>query len=300
MTVEEFCEQEIRLGLRIHRNDGVWWRERAPFYYRPAYEFQEVVPDSATPSPRRALAGYVHVVPGGHHANAARSVMALDRRGDAAPYTISELTSRNTRNHIRRGLKECEIRRIDDLRAIIQELQAINIATRRRTGVGLPEEYYVTSFNTWKRNMLALFDLPGREWWGAYQDGRLIAYIHAYLVGDVMTLNAAKSLTEALRFHPNDALVYSATEAWLNALKCRRIVYGDFATQDPALNHFKKGFGYARLDIPAYEYLTPPGKLFALLRRGRLHHSGWPPEHSEPTAATEDVASLGSQQVDHQ
>lgn len=255
MRADQFLDQLRRLGAQLHEHDGVWWRRRAPFYWWPAIEFQEIEPGSAMPAAGRALAGYGHVVPDSAPANSARYYMVLEAP-EAGTFGLETLSSKK-RNQVRKGLRTCAVRRLSALEELIPDLQRINISTRRRTGSGLPEEYYVRRYGEWRRRMLAIFALPERDWWGAFVGERLVGYFHSYAIDNVLIIDAAKCETESLKHNPSDALLFTLLEDAFNVKGCRRVIYGGWVPTDEKLTAFKEKHGFRRTEFRAFRKLSP-------------------------------------------
>lgn len=255
MRSDEFVGQLLTLGERLHEHDGVWWRQHGPFYWKPALEFLELEPGRAKPATRRAWVGYSHLVPPASGSNRSAYYMVFEA-GAATPFTLDSLTSKK-RNQVRKGLRCCEIRRIGALEPVLADLQRINISARRRTGAGLPADYYVKKYERWRRRMLSLFALPGRDWWGAFVGTRLVAYFFSYAVDDTLIIDAAKSETDFLTHNPSDALLYTLMEDALNAKRCRRIIYGGWTPNDDRLTEFKEKYGFQKTEFRAFVKLTP-------------------------------------------
>ncbi len=267
MTSEVFIEQLRNLDVKMHYHDCVWWKAHAPFYYKPALEFQEIKPGAARPSVMRALAGYSHMVPAGVKSN--RSLFyEIYEHPEGVVYEINSLISKK-RNQVRKGLRCCEIRRIEELESHIESLKEINIIVRERIGVGLPATYYTEHFSEWRRRMLTYFHLPNRDWWGAFVGGRLMGYYYSYAIEEMLVIDTAKVHTDALSLNASDALVFTLIEDAINRKGCRRIVYGDWTPDDERLTRFKEQYGFIRKEYPAF--LSVSARL-ALWVRNRLVH----------------------------
>ena len=268
MNKQRYIEQQIALGQKLHLHDGVWWRQLSPFHCKAALPFEPIAPGAARPSPWRALAGYSHVVPDAAQANSVVSVM-LRCLEPGKPFTLEALSS-SRRSKVRRGLKKNEVRRIADLEPLIEDVRQIVVSTRMRTGVGLPADYYVRRYDQWRHDMLALFGMEDRPWWGAFAEGRLVAYYQTARVDDTLSICAAKSHSDFLANYPNDALLYVVMEEAFNQMGCRCIEYGDWSAEDERLQYFKQSYGFAKHDYPEYVHLNPLARPVLRWRRERL------------------------------
>jgi len=261
---DRYIEQLRTLGQPLHEYRGIWWRRHGSFFCKPALPLVEIVPGSSRPNPMKSLAGYAHLVPEGARSNMTLHSMVYQARGE--PFGLESVISKK-RNQIRKGLRCCEIRRIGDIEAHWEELRQINISARERTGVGLPGTYYIDHYEQWRTSLRNLFALPDRDWWGAFSQGRLVAYYFSYAVADTVLIDTAKTHSEFLDQNPTDALLFTLMEDALNNKGCRRIFYGDWTPDDEKLTRFKEQHGFAVKAFPAYRHLSLPARLALRLRR---------------------------------
>lgn len=264
MTPEQYIQQQGRIGYKIHHSQGVWWQQHGPFYYKPIPEFQEIPPGTSRPNLLKGLAGYSHMVPAGYRSNKIWSFMIFEWSGEGQ-FSLETVGSKK-RNQIRKGLKLNEIKRIEDIGPYLDDLKKINITARGRTGVGKPATYYEDHYNEWRHTIEAHFSLEDREWWGAFIDGKLIAYYYGYQIDSTMIIDTAKTHSDYLSFNPTDALLYSMMEHLLNGCGVRRIVYGGWVSDDQKLAHFKEQFLFFRKDFPVYLHLSAPVRLLLQLK----------------------------------
>lgn len=265
MTPSRFIEQQQALGYVIHQHDGVWWQLHGPFYWKPVVPYERIAPNAAHPAPHKSLAGYSHAVPDNERSNWAWPIVLLEWTA-GRPFEIDDLPSKR-RNCIRRGLKLCEVRRLEALEPHVADLQAINISARARTGVGKPVAYYTQQYSKWRDGLLERFKCEGRDWWGAFCQGRLVAYYHTFDIGDMMLIDTAKGHSDYLKYCPNDAILFVVMQHALNNRACRYIDYGGWTPGDERLLFFKQEYGFRRRDIPAYLRLSLPARLVYMVRR---------------------------------
>lgn len=105
------------------------------------------------------------------------------------------------------------------------------------------------------------FAIPGREWWGAFFEGRLIAYYYAYLIGGTMHISASKSHTDHLRMCPNDAMAFSFLQHCAQLPTCHSVIFGDYSPGVPSLTEFKEQFGFEKKSFPVFRSESPLFKL---------------------------------------
>jgi hypothetical protein len=253
MKAEQYIEQQIKAGYKIHLHDGVWWQQYAPWFYRPVVPLQKLTPGSVRPSRLLSVLGYSHLVDDPEIANKYWPVMML-KEESLELFSISALSS-SKRARVRKGLKLNEVRKIANIDPVITEMQQICISAAKRTGHGRPPEYYVKNAGEWEAFMRKEFAIPGREWWGAFQGDVLVAYYYAYLVDETMFISAAKSHSDYLQNCPNDALLFSFLEFCRGLEDCRRVIFGDWSDA-PSLNEFKERYGFQKVDLLMYTTLN--------------------------------------------
>ncbi len=264
MLAEEFIAQQIKAGYAIHFHDGVWWQRAAPFFYRPVLPLQEILPERARPKLSKLFLGYRHITSEGSHVNKRWSVLLLD---DEALRTFSiKSISSSKRARVRKGLSHNEIRRIESFEQVADKMQTICISAAHRTGHGKPPDYYTKHYTEWRDFMSREFSIPGREWWGAFHQGVLVAFYYAYQIEETMFISAAKSHTDFLAHCPNDALLYSFLVYCRDLGDCSRVIFGDWS-EVPSLNSFKERYGFRRADLPVYAWYTPAVRW--LMKRSR-------------------------------
>lgn len=263
LTVEEFVAQEQLVGARFHQTRGVWWQEAKPFFFTALPLFRTLRPGEARPRWPAALAGYQHAVPDGVAANAMLGVMVL---WNPMAYDLNGLSA-NTRSHVRRGLKRIDVRRIEDAEQLVDDGYAINLSALARQEWGGDRSHY-TNARRWATGLNATFALPGREAWGAYADGRLVAYLRAYALEEDIYISSVMSRTDALPLYPNDALLHRFLESCRDRSGLRRVVFGLWCAK-PSLNEYKQRFGFTVLSLRLYRRLNPVIRLLLHLSRYR-------------------------------
>jgi hypothetical protein len=264
LTEAEYVQQQISLGHRIHEHDGVWWDEAFPFYCKPAFVFRAFDPGSAKPSLRHSLLGYSHQVATNAQGN--RSVAFMELGGDNLR-RFSLATVKNVkRNQVRKGLKSCETALIGDLERNLESARQINISQSIRQadrfGAETPVSRYINEADQWCAQVRREFALRGREWWGSFAEGALVAYMVTYQVADVRIIEKVKSHSDYLRYCPVDALYFTVLEAASRNAECKRVICGQ--PQHPTLNHFKEQFLF---EVRNYPYYSTHAKLIEWAKR---------------------------------
>lgn len=252
LSEEEFADQEIERGRRVHEHDGVLWSTVAGSYSRPIYEFRRIRPGDARPARWHSILGYSHQVP--DQSLGTRSVGFMTIEADRLrSFGMGSLRSEK-RAQVRKGLRDCEIREITDLDADVEEIRAVCVSQAiRHMGTGRFDRapsYYTEEGDAWRASVEKCFRRKGWRWIGAYVNCRLVAYLTLLAVEDHAFFMAVKSHTESLRFCPSDALYFTALSEIKEASWCRRVVNGGEAHS--SLNRFKAQFGFGLVEVPYY------------------------------------------------
>jgi hypothetical protein len=252
LTEADFVNQQQALGRRIHEHDGVFWEEVYPFYCKPAFVYKAFDPGTARPARLRSLLGYSHQVLTPGLGNRTVSFMVLDHAG-LDGFGLMKLPPKK-RNQVRRALEHCEVKPITDLEMVLERMREINLsqAIRQEQGAGsdVPSVRYTQEADAWRLQIRREFALQGREWWGAFVDSVLVAYLRTYQVDDIRIIQQVKSDTEYFKFHPVDALYYAVLSRAAADPTCHRIMNGD--PRHESLNHFKEQFLFKAVEYPYY------------------------------------------------
>ncbi len=264
LTEAEFVEQQRALGRRIHEHDGVFWEQAYPGYSRPAFVYKPFNRGAARPAWPHRLLGYSHQVPCADQANRRLPVMAMDRT-ELDGFTLMSLPQKK-RNQVRRALKHCEFRRLDELEPWLERMRAINISQseRQAQGAGAPVAAgrYIHEAEAWRAQIRREFALAKREWWGAFAEGELVAYLRSYQVESVRLIQQIKTHSDAYAHNAVDGLNFTLLERAAADPSCRQILYGE--AMHPSLNRFKEQFLFRVVELP---YYSSNARLMSLARK---------------------------------
>jgi|LGVE01.1.fsa_nt_gb hypothetical protein len=241
-----------RADYKVHKRDGIWWLQVAPFFCKPVDPFRTIRPLQSAPKLQYSLLGYSHPVPDTALSTKTWAVMYMGPNCLSA-FGIAQLKPKR-RSSVRKALRHVEIKQIEEIKPMLDSMNEICISVAKRTGHGKPPDFYIKKRQEWERFMVKEFSIVGREWWGAYAEGQLIAYFYAYLINATMFISAAKSHSDFLGLLPNDAFVFTFLEYCRELEGCKRVVYGDWSPDAPSLNQFKARYGFERKDVPEYRH----------------------------------------------
>ncbi|RJO60862.1 hypothetical protein C4544_04270 [candidate division WS5 bacterium] len=250
ITSSEYIKKQLALGETIHEHNGVWWIKSSHFVCKPVNPYQIIERDMARPKYIKSFLGYSHLVRDKKTANSywPKFILTNDKIRNFGFDCISQ----KRRNIVRKGLKLTEIRKIENIYPLINNIKDVCISTAVRTGRGYPPNYYIQNYEKWKSYICKMFNIGLGEWWGAFYENLLIAYIYVYQIDDTMIIAAAKSHTDYLDKCPNDALIFTFLNHCKQTVECKRIEYGSWSEDNESLNSFKQRFGFERMDLPVY------------------------------------------------
>ncbi len=246
MTVQEYIMARQSAGFRLHFHDGLWWENDRWGYCKPALLYEPAIPGKQAPARLRCVLGYAHRVAAGEPSSG--EWHALVMRQPAISQISLEAVEGKRRNCIRKGLRCCQVAQVRELAPYRNDMTEIAISTAIRNGRGLSPEYYRQENEAWWRSIIRM--VPYTEFWGAFHEGRMIAYLAIHVAGHRAIIDGAKSLTEQLNQCPNDALVFRFLESCRERGTIEEIFYGGWSEDKPTLNRFKESFGFAGERIP--------------------------------------------------
>lgn len=253
LTEQEYVEQLRQSGHRIHEHDGVYWEQTYPFFCRPALFFRAFDPGTARPAAFKSLLGYSHEIEDANKATHFRTFLVLTR-DVLNDYSIPNLLPKK-RSQVRQALRNCEVKLITKLdEDLLERIRQINIAQaiRQEKGFGAetPVDRYVKELEQWKKQIRNEFRLAGREWWGAYVDGVLVAYIKTYQIDSTRIIEQTKTDSQYAQQKPMDALYYTVIETAAKELSCTRILNG--TPLHPSLTLYKEQFLFKEVTYPYF------------------------------------------------
>ena len=156
--------------------------------------------------------------------------------------------SKNTRNQIRRGLRRCEVRLIkkeevikDGFESYHAAFLSYNTHLDPKTEMEFQEEIKLLSDN-W-------------EFWGIYNEGKLIGYCQNRVVGDYCDYSTIKFHPDFLKLYPSYALFYTMNQYYLNEKKFKyvndgaRSISHETNIQSFLIQKFKFRKAYCKLNI---------------------------------------------------
>ena len=236
-----------RLGHKVVRDGRAYW-------YDQRSRFMCAIPHTVPLTPDRDEQKRVMRASG---ALGIRHLSPVDGPGrmsyafivDDPAYDLHMLSG-NTRSKVRRGLKQCEIGRMDP-KEVRAEGRDVNDDTIRR--LRFTKDVY-----DWNKYWDAVESSPGAEVWGARINGTLVAYSVILHVEGCAEILIARSHSEHLKHYPNNALIFTAVQDLIRRDDVDRVLFG-FESVDTVtgVDAFKDSMAFRRWPIRQYIGLHP-------------------------------------------
>jgi len=253
MKLEDYLRQEAGIRSGVHVHHGVWWKKTSWGCCQPLYPLQEIPPGSARPAPLKSFIRYSHVVPAGTLSGARTRTRWVIQGDNLKAYSLANIADRKRRQAINKavrcGFKTDMITELEPWRRDLHDIYVSNAARNRH---GLPPEWYVEHEEEWWRNLSREHSLPGRDWFGAFQNGKLVAFLYNCLVDDTAVMLVAKSHRDYLSADPNDLLWFDSFLHYQALPECRRIDAGWAIPVPPTVDWRKRSLGFEPAELPVF------------------------------------------------
>jgi hypothetical protein len=165
---------------------------------------------------------------------------------DQVDYDFEKLPSSDGRHSIRKGLRECRVRRVE-----LGEFSVSAYPIYRMALEGYGQE--PPSHELFIRNVRHLAEYPGTEFWGAFVGEEMAAFTICQVCDGAVNLTAGKSDPRLHKHKPNAALFYELTRHYLGA-GLKYVTNGSRTLVHPTtINDFLEKLGfrkvYCRVDV---------------------------------------------------
>jgi hypothetical protein len=236
-----------RLGHRVVRDTRAYWYDQRGRFMASIPHSVPLVPDRD--EQRRIMRasgalGIRHLAPISGPGRMSYAFMV-----DDPAYDLTMLSA-NTRSKVRRGLKQCEVGRMDPKEARAEGREANDDTIRRLR--------FTRDVYDWTTYWDAVESSPGAEVWGARIGGTLVAYAVILHVERCAEILVARSHSEHLKHYPNNALIFTAVQDLIRRDDVDRILFG-FESVDTAtgVDNFKDSMAFRRWPVRQYIALHP-------------------------------------------
>lgn len=252
MNVEQFANYFRILGHHVVETKSAYWynvNQRA-FNSIPFHRLLQPTPDEFSALWRSGGALVARYPTHADSQVGQASYMFVCRNKN---YDLEQFSA-NTRSHTRRGLKNCEIRRIE-FDFLAKEGLALHVSTLNRQGYTIP----TTVTERWQRTCAAAAQTPDFEAWGAFIDNQLAALAVGFLIENCYQVSTVRSQKELLKHYPNNALIYHVTHTAINRPEVDFVSYGVESLNDSleGLVKFKVDMGYELMTIKQHAIFHP-------------------------------------------
>lgn len=234
-----------RLGHRVVRTESSYWYDvRRRFYLSfPHHRLINPGADELYPLFLRLNGGVRYSGPSESRGRLSYALVCRDRRYDV------DLLSPNTRSKVRRGLKHCTIEQLDP-DYVMTYGKPVHDDTIRRIRIQDPYP--------WDTYWRAVKESDCVNVWGALIDKTLAAYLVAVLAEGCWEILVVRSLSEYLRFYPNNALLFTALRRMFADPQVEQVFFGmESLEQLSSIDEFKLSMGFIRSPIRQRIVLHP-------------------------------------------
>jgi hypothetical protein len=256
MTRDGMAEFFERLGHRVVRTDRAYWydqRSRFLAAFPHAVPFTPENGELTRVFRTGGVVGLRHLAPVDGPGRMSYAFIVDDRGYDF------ETLSSNTRSKVRRGLKHCDVRRMEP-REVRQGGRDANEDTLARMR-------FTRDVYDWNRYWDAVEASEGAEVWGALDGTAIVAYLVMMHVEGCAEIHVERSHSRALKQYPNNALVFSAVRDLMRRDDVSRVLFG-FESVDvvTGVDRFKDSMAFRRWPVRQHIAFHPLAE--HALRRG--------------------------------
>lgn len=258
MSLDEFAAYEADNGGRLYRDDGIWWQEVRPYFWRPLFPFRRIAVDAVRLPLRRRLLGYQHLVGDERLANSRMNFMMIDELGD---YSLGCLSAK-VRWYVKDAARRSDVRAIADPVEFARTAYPVYLSFYRRTLYGWRKDR--TDKAVFQKWAAMLYRHPKLRILGCYAQGILNTVMISYFVENVIFYATLFCTDEALTLHTSDLMLHKVREM---AVRCpgAQYIYMGAPGARRGVDAFKLKRKCRMLSEPARFKLNPPA-LFVVRR----------------------------------
>lgn len=201
MSPDEFAALELRLGAKLIKVGGIWWRRVRPFFYRPLL-VHEPLDEAVVRRPVAWPATYQFAVINTAAANSTLNFLVYENLPD---YSL-ECVNIHRRKQIKRAASEFRVAPISDLAQFKQEGYRVYLSFYERTHYEYKaERRNKVAFERWAET---LFRYPKVILLGAFGPTGLAAVSVLYLVNQTLIYATHMSETVAMKKNIGSLLLH--------------------------------------------------------------------------------------------
>jgi len=219
-------------------------------------------------------------------AHLTNATMPLNLLDNVQGYSIDILPGKR-RTDLRKCRRLVQTVRLTGCRLLASQGFDVRASAAKRTGVhGTDRDRYLASVDKFvhDRRRIVLAGLV---------HGNLGGYLTGYAVEDVAYIESVMIASEYLPTAIGTGLVFDFVTVCQKNSAIRRIVYGQHSIEDIALNTFKSGMLFPKVDVPCHLWLSPGLGAYMRWRRPYVYYrlAGRQPksavlskQHGQPSA----------------
>jgi hypothetical protein len=243
MTKEEYIEGKKKAGLDLHLHQGVWWEKTKFGYCKPALNYHST---DKRPSFLNSLVGYNIRVDNPKKSVGTWSPFVMDEE-TLKNWSLETLKSGNRKRRIKKGLKNNEVKKIENIQEYKADFARILKSTAIRNGHGHDPEFYNLDNTVWWENILKVANYT--EFWCSFHEGQMSAYICLHVMENIVIYDGVKSDTDLLHTCPVDAINHAILLYLKNLGNIDEVWYGGKSNRE-SLDSFKESYGFKVVQIP--------------------------------------------------
>lgn len=170
------------------------------------------------------------------------------------PYDLRRLTG-NARSHTRRGLKRVHVESVSFDAGLEPSAYSVYADNVQRLELFRNNSDVRQRWAQWVRT---LSSSPCTEFWGAWENGHLVAFTVVLFSPRGAEIVLQRSLGAALKLYPNNALLYRITvSVFERGIPFLSFGLGEFGAKRGGLDHFKQGMGFEEVLLEDHFALQP-------------------------------------------
>jgi hypothetical protein len=264
MSIDEYAEFNRAMGVKVREENGVWWQQQRPFFYRPLFPLLELTSRNGDGNPR-CLGAVQHAVLQGEPYNSYMNFIVFEQPGSYQPTDLTKAKQRK----ILKGHKRVTIRTLLDQEEFIAQGYPVYLSFYERTHYSYKSDRRNPKiFAEWAR---ALFRFPKVVVLGAYSQNKLLQIDISCLVENTLFQLSTINSNKARELQISDLVLHIEREHAAEHGEIKRIFSGLLA-QNEGLNKFKIERGACILAKPSYLHLHRGLLSLIKLVRKNLYH----------------------------
>jgi len=206
MTIQEYALYQRSLGLKVEKQNDLWWAEVRPFFFRPLIVLAEVDPEATRYPSKSRIGGFLHAVPPAATTNTEMNFFIYD---DIQRYSLGQLKEKH-RHITGKGIRNFEARQLTDVGTFIDGAYEVYRSFYARTQYQYKKERLDRAyFIDWSEK---LFGDDRVLVVGAYRMGKLAAIDVSCQVEGLIIDEIFFSDKESLDLKVTDFLLYTIRE----------------------------------------------------------------------------------------